>query len=64
MSTMEEFALIEAQLCWLEEHLREQPQADDGGQMRGAIEALSCARALITELSSMGNAPVDATAAA
>lgn len=62
MSTLEEFALIESQLRWLEDHLRGQPNADDGGRMLGAIEALSCARALITELSIMGNAPTDATA--
>lgn len=62
MSTLEEFALIESHLRWLEEHLREQPKANDGGRMLGAIEALSCARALITELSIMGNAPADATA--
>jgi hypothetical protein len=62
MSTVEEFALIESQLRWLEGHLRQQPQADDSGQMQGAIEALCCARALITELSNIGSATADATA--
>ncbi len=62
MSTVEEFVLIESQLRWLEGHLRDQPQADDSGQMQGAIEALACARALITELSIIGNATSDATA--
>ena len=62
MNTIEEFVLIESQLRWLEGHLREQPKANDDGQMQGAIEALSCARALITELSSMGSTPADALA--
>jgi len=59
MNTLEEFALIESQLRWLEGHLREQPEVNDGGQMRGAIEALSCARALIEELSTIGSATDD-----
>ena len=64
MSTMEEFVLVESQLRWLEDHLRDQPKANDDGQMQAAIEALSCARALITELSIMGNAKADAPSTA
>lgn len=59
MSTLEEFALIESQLRWLEGHLRQLPEANDGGQMQGAIEALSCALALVEELSTIGNATED-----
>ena len=54
MTTMEEFALIEARLGWLEGRLREGTLADDADAMGGAIDALACARALIAELASIG----------
>ena len=54
MTTMDEFALIESRLAWLEAHLRAQPVSDEDLPMASAIEALSCARALIVELSSIG----------
>lgn len=54
MTTMDEFALIESRLAWLEAHLRTQPVSDEDLPMASAIEALSCARALIVELSSIG----------
>jgi len=54
MTTMEEFALIEARLGWLEGRLRDGTLAGDADAMGGAIDALACARALIAELASIG----------
>jgi len=54
MTTMEEFALIEARLGWLEASLRGGTLAGDADAMAGAIDALACARALIAELASIG----------
>jgi len=54
MTTMEEFALIEARLGWLEGRLRDGTLVGDADAMGGAIDALACARALIAELASIG----------
>lgn len=66
MSTEEEFAFIVAQLEWLEMHLREQPLAVSTGRSEAVLDALSCARVLIVELSFIGRARAerDALAAA
>ena len=60
---MDEFALIESRLAWLETHLRTQPSSDHDVPMAAAIEALSCARALIVELSSIGRGRQSSSAA-
>jgi hypothetical protein len=60
MTTMEEFALIESQLGWLEDHLRKQALPANGVLMLDALDALACARALIAQLSNIGKSPVSA----
>lgn len=64
MTTMEEFAVIEARLGWLEQYLRAKPITDDRVSMDGVIDALSCARALVAELASIGREPEGSSALA
>jgi hypothetical protein len=55
MTTMEEFALIEIRLGWLEQQLRTGTLVPDQSAIQGAIDALACARALIAELAVIGS---------
>jgi hypothetical protein len=56
MTSMEEFAFISAQLGWLEAQLRALPPVERDGRMEGAINALTCARAVIDTLDRVGRA--------
>lgn len=64
MTSMEEFAFIAAQLEWLVGHLRSQPPGAEPARMESALNALTCAQAVITELAHIGSAVVEPTAAA
>jgi len=56
MTSMEEFAFIAAQLEWLEGHLRSQVTTAEPARMESALNALTCAQAVITELAHIGAA--------
>lgn len=53
MTSVEEFVFIAAQLAWLEAQLRTQTAAQNS-RMEGALNALACARAVISELGYIG----------
>lgn len=53
MTNVEEFVFIAAQLAWLEAHLRSQAAAQNS-RMEGALNALACAQAVISELGCLG----------
>lgn len=54
MTTSDEFAFIAQQLEWLEQHVRGLPPAKEAARLEGALNALTCARAVIVELSTIG----------
>ena len=54
MTTSDEFAFIAQQLEWLEQHVRSLPAAKEAARLEGALNALTCARAVIVELSTIG----------
>ena len=54
MTTSDEFAFIAQQLEWLEQHVRSLPPAKEAARIEGALNALTCARAVIVELSTIG----------
>ena len=54
MTTSDEFAFIAQQLEWLEHHVRAQPAVQEAARLEGALNALTCARAVIVELSVIG----------
>lgn len=54
MTSVEEFVFIAAQLAWLEAQLRAQSAGSQGGRMESALNALVCARAVISELGYIG----------
>ena len=64
ISGVEEFAFIAKQLQWLDDHLRAQPQGVPDARMASALNALTCAQAVITELALIGRTPVNAAAEA
>ncbi len=55
ITTAQEFALISLQLEWLESYLRAQPPGEDSERLGDSLNALVVARALVTELTSIGN---------
>lgn len=56
MTSYEEFRFIAAQLNWLERQLHAHPLPVDIGSMQRAMEALTCAKAVIEELVTIGDA--------
>lgn len=55
MPQIEEFSFIAAQLEWLEGYLRKLPASQESSRLEGAVNALSCARAVMVELDHIGN---------
>ena len=56
MTSYEEFRFIAAQLDWLERQLQAHPLPVDIGSMQRAMDALTCAKAVIEELVHIGDA--------
>lgn len=54
MTTSDEFAFIAQQLEWLEQYVRGLPPAKESARLEGALNALTCARVVIVELSIIG----------